>query len=699
MAAVLDEKPAEEISVPLAGEGYRPHLDGLRAVAVYLVVLFHAGVDRASGGFIGVDVFFVLSGYLVTQLLMRDLRSLGRVRLGRFYARRMRRLFPASVVALVVTGVVYSAIASRADVSNAVNAFKAAFLYVANWFFIHRSADYFATNINSNPLIHFWSLAVEEQFYFIWPLLLSALYIATRKLQRNGNRALQLAVATGAGLSLLWALRLAGENLNRAYYGTDTRAYQLLAGALLALSPGVIRRFSNRREAEFVAPLAVAALLLLATSVIQMTAIHRGVATAVITVVLIIAIECARRGPINWILSSGPAVYLGRISYGTYLWHWPVILVATQLVPGIQPLSAFAIAVLVGTGLASISYQVIERPVRQQRLLDLVPGVVIVVGLGLAVVAALVVMPKILDPLQTRGNTAQVATKIGFTPIPNLDFAGAQRTVGPNLKGVPLVKNCLGKPVSVCTVVRGSGKSILVIGDSHAQMFFATFAKIAQQKNLTVSTASDSGCPWQRNLYLADDGVAQDTVFTKDCVTFKKDLYDRIIPQLKPDIIVGISNDYLTRRPGVVLNAAGKPQAAKTSQDLQRLIDADTRSSVTMLEKYARKVLIVEPVPTTPTADDPLACLTKSKFLEDCRFVDTDPQPTPLARMYLTLTDDKRVSVANFDKLVCPYFPICDPVINGLIARFDNQHITPAFAVSLAPDVTTYLQGAGLIPS
>jgi peptidoglycan/LPS O-acetylase OafA/YrhL len=698
MVAVVDEMPAGPTTQHRPGEGYRPHLDGLRAVAVYLVVLYHAGADRFTGGFIGVDVFFVLSGYLVTQLLIRDLRSQGRVRLSRFYARRMRRLLPASLLALLVTGVVYSAIAARVDVVSSVNAFKAAFLYVANWFFIRRSADYFAANINTNPVIHFWSLAVEEQFYFLWPLLLSGLYLLTRRLRGNANRALQITVAAGAIASLFWALHLGGENLNRAYYGTDARAYQLLAGALIALSPGIVRRASRYRGPELAAAVSLAVLLVLSTSAFDMTAIHRGIATAIAASVLIIAIESARGGPVNRLLSTSPVVYLGRISYGTYLWHWPVIFVATQLVPGIQPVSSFAISAFVATGLASLSYTVLERPIRQERRLDRVNLAVVGVGLGIAVVAALVVVPRILDPQRSHSQVAQSAAATGFTPIPNLDFAAARSSVGPNLRGMTFVQNCFGKSPATCTIVKGTGKRILVIGDSHAEMFFPTFAKMARDKNLTVSTAAGPGCPWQRDLYLADDGIAQDAVFTRQCIASKRDLYSRVIPALKPDVIVAVSNDYLTRRPGMVLDSTGKALPAKTPQDLERLIRADTTRSLQALQQLAPKVLIIEPVPTTTLTNDPLVCLTKKKFLEDCRFV-VSPDPTPLQLMYRSLADNKKTYVANFNKLVCPYFPICDPVIGGVIVRFDNQHISGTFAVSLAPAVTLFMQNAGLLPA
>ena len=134
-----------------ADSRYRPHLDGLRTVAVYLVVAFHSGLGLLSGGFIGVDIFFVLSGFLVTQILMRDLGSLGRIRGRQFYARRARRILPAAVLALTGTALAYSIVASPAEMLDALGGFRASLFYVANWFFIHQATDYFAANINSNP--------------------------------------------------------------------------------------------------------------------------------------------------------------------------------------------------------------------------------------------------------------------------------------------------------------------------------------------------------------------------------------------------------------------------------------------------------------------------------------------------------------------------------------------------------------------
>lgn len=257
---------------------YRPHLDGLRAVAVYLVVLFHAGSARFSGGYIGVDVFFVLSGFLVTQLLMRDIAARGGIRFGRFYSRRFRRLLPAAFVVLAVTAAVYTAIASPAEVLAAAGSLKAAFLYSTNWYFIHQATGYFGADISTNPVLHFWSLAVEEQFYLLWPLALGGLFLATRRLDRARQlRTIRIVLAVGALASAVWALSLRTSDPNRAYYGTDTRAYELLAGALLALTPELfdsVKRFVRTMRA--ITASGVVALLVLATSWIHLDAIERG---------------------------------------------------------------------------------------------------------------------------------------------------------------------------------------------------------------------------------------------------------------------------------------------------------------------------------------------------------------------------------------------------------------------------------------
>ena len=224
---------------------YRPQLDGLRALAVYLVVAYHAGLHAFSGGFIGVDVFFVLSGYLVTAAAPPR-HSLARA--GSTFAASTPGdsggCCPAAFVTLVVTAVVYTAVAAPADVNSALGGFRSAFLYVANWHFIRQSNDYFAANVNTNPVVHFWSLAVEEQFYLcLAPARSARAYFVSG---RAGRPALEGSAADRRRRrgDLAGRARCTSRpsNVSRAYYGTDTRAYELLAGALLALTPRALVR-------------------------------------------------------------------------------------------------------------------------------------------------------------------------------------------------------------------------------------------------------------------------------------------------------------------------------------------------------------------------------------------------------------------------------------------------------------------------
>src|SRR5580765_6995722 len=408
---------------------YRPHLDGLRAIAVYLVVVFHAGSDRFAGGYIGVDVFFVLSGFLVTQLLLRDIHASGSIRFGRFYSRRFRRLLPAAFVTLIVTAVVYTAISSRLEVANAVGSFKAAFLYSANWYFIHQSQGYFGADISANPVLHFWSLAVEEQLYLLWPLAPGALCLLTRRLvPASRMRVIRLVVAAGALASAALALSLRTSNPTRAYYGTDTRAYELLAGALLALLPALFASAARHRRAMRVVTLAsLAALLLIASSSVQLDVIKRGIAVTITTCVILVAIEAAGGGVAQRMLSTRSVVYLGKISYGTYLWHWLVILVVLRAFHP-SPLATAAIACLVATALAALSFEMLEHPVRTSGLLDRHRGTVIASGLAISLVCAVVLIPKVVNPARASTSGTRNVLSRGLTPVPkHLDLGLARR--------------------------------------------------------------------------------------------------------------------------------------------------------------------------------------------------------------------------------------------------------------------------------
>jgi peptidoglycan/LPS O-acetylase OafA/YrhL len=669
---------------------YRPHFDGLRAVAVYLVVFFHAGSSQLSGGYIGVDVLFVLSGFLLTQRLLGDIASDGAIRFGRFYARRVRRLLPPAFVVLLVTAVVFTAIAAPADVANAVGAFKSALLYVTNWYFIHSSTGFRGTSLSESPVVPFWAPAVQAQFVLLWPLALGGVFVATRGMEPDRRmRAVRASVLVGAIASAVWALSLRSSSPIRAYYGTDTRAYELLAGALIALTPSVITTAQRYRRSTRVATIAsLAGVVLLATSWFHLDAIERGVAVTVVAVALIVSLEAADAGIARRALSTRPMVYLGKLAYGTYLWHWIVIVVILKKFT-ISTTATIAIACLVSTALAALSFEILERPVLRSPALDRHGLVAIAAGVTVSIVSALVLIPKIVDPAHARTPVLQSTTTAGVAPVPaDLDWRHAKDG------GSPFI-GCLGKPADACTLVHGTGKHVFLLGDSHAWMLIPTFEEIARQDDLTLSISVQTSCPWQQNLYMNPIEIDRTTPHTRECQIRKDDVYSRVIPTLHPDLIVVMEVAHEDRQVTEYLGPNRSVMKGDAPAYLQ-WIEKTTSDSVNALRADGRKVLMVEPIPVAPS--DPLACLSKSKVLEQCSYVATKNGDF-IERYYRQLADhDDRVWSLDLDHLVCPYLPICDPVVNGQIVKLDVSHLTAKFAKSIAPPIDAYLKDNGILP-
>lgn len=347
---------------------YMPALDGLRGLAVAAVLAFHTG--HFSGGFLGVDLFFVLSGFLITSLLMAEWRATGTIDLRRFWARRARRLLPALFVVLAAV-VAYAAVLAAPDELAAIRGDVLATLgYVANWEHIVGSTGEASPFAVLSPLEHTWSLAIEEQFYLVWPLLVTAVLA----LAAGPSRCLLGVVAVlGAGSALVMAVLSDPSDPARAQFGTDTRALPILAGAGLAL---VLHRWgplrSPRARRDVIAGLAAAAALAAAWIVAFGTddGLYRGgfVLFALAAVIVVAAAAQPEQGPLGRALSFAPLRALGLISYGLYLWHWPVYVVLSASRTGLDGWALNGLRVGVSLALAVASYHVVERPVRSGAL-------------------------------------------------------------------------------------------------------------------------------------------------------------------------------------------------------------------------------------------------------------------------------------------------------------------------------------------
>jgi peptidoglycan/LPS O-acetylase OafA/YrhL len=357
-----------------SGLGYLPALDGLRAVAVSAVLLYHAELGWFTGGFLGVDVFFVLSGYLITCVLLDHRNATGRMGLGRFWLRRARRLLPALLVMLAAT-CVYTVVFLPQEAAKLRDDIVSALTYVMNWHLIFQDQPYFDTIGRAPFLQHLWSLAVEEQFYLLWPLLLTGGLV----LFRGQRERLAIAIVSLAGISalLMAVLYSPGGNPSRVYFGTDTHASGLLIGAALAvvwppwrLSTKTGPRAPLALEAGGLVGLALLVWCFLNVSEFD-TALYRGgyLMIAVVTALVIAVVVHPSAKLASGVLSFALLRWIGQRSYGIYLWHWPVYLVTRpDLDVPISGLPLLVVRVAITVGLAAASYRFVEMPIRNGAL-------------------------------------------------------------------------------------------------------------------------------------------------------------------------------------------------------------------------------------------------------------------------------------------------------------------------------------------
>ncbi|KUI44058.1 hypothetical protein AU197_21440 [Mycobacterium sp. IS-1590] len=417
----------------------------------------HGGLPGVDGGFLGVDVFFVLSGFLITSLLLDEHTRTGRIRLRDFWIRRARRLLPAllvMVLAVVAARDFFSteAIASLRD--DAV----ASFFWVANWAFVAQHTDYFSHGAPPSPLQHTWSLGVEEQYYLLWPLLLIALaFVFCRRDPAHLRWAVLGLATTGAIASAAAAIVFVDDGtLNRIYFGTDTRAQALLVGAAAAallvrdwttvtLAGPVIRTRWLRGVARVVS---VAGVVVLGFAVHMATGSAGDFRNGLLIIVALAAacvigsVAMDQEGPVARVLAWRPLVWLGAISYGVYLWHWPIFLAVNGEHTGWSGWSLFALRCAVTLAMAALSWWLLEQPIRRWR-------------------------PVIVPMLPLAGATAATAAVITMTVLP-VGVPAGPPTEDPSIDSAALVAPEVPIQVQRHTSREPNTRTVAVFGDSVA---------------------------------------------------------------------------------------------------------------------------------------------------------------------------------------------------------------------------------------
>ncbi|WP_338751268.1 acyltransferase family protein [Janibacter alittae] len=366
--------PSTPDARPRPAPGHLAGLDGLRALAITAVMIFHLDPDWLPGGFLGVDIFFVISGFLITTLLVRERRDTGRIDLVGFWTRRARRLLPALVV--VVPAAILIARTVEADLLVGIRRQTlGALTFSTNWLEIAGGSNYFAAT-SPQLFMNFWSLAVEEQFYLFWPLAMLVLLTLRHRLGLVEGVIAALVAGIGLTSAILMALTYDPANATRAYYGTDTHLVGLMSGAALAIVwMGPARAYTttrvwHRHRTRFIAAAAATLVLLLVVAAEdRMWTFRLGIPLVALATGVLLLGAVDRPGRLRETLGLAPFVWIGRRSYGIYLWHWPVIVVIGQGIPTNSGSGAFAwtriLAVVVTLALADLSFRFVEGPVRR----------------------------------------------------------------------------------------------------------------------------------------------------------------------------------------------------------------------------------------------------------------------------------------------------------------------------------------------
>ncbi len=685
--------------------GFRGDVQGLRAVAVLTVVAAHAGVPYLPGGFVGVDVFFVISGFLISGLLFSELQRGGTLSLTGFWARRARRILPAATVVLVATVVMslfWTTIIDARDVLDDA-AWSAAFL--ANVHFAQQGVYYFAAETGPSPLQHYWSLAVEEQFYLVWPLLLIGVTVAARVLSRRGK---QQRLARGSVLAVLlvvtaasfaWSVHVTQTSPTSAYFSTPARVWELGIGALVAL---VAPRLASRlpRLLGWLLSLAGVAAIAAAVVVIDETTPFPGYAAALpvlgtAALLLVGSTPGLLLAPVRWLLDNPVMRRVGDWSFSLYLWHWPA-LVLTERNAG-RELTAVetAAVVLVVVNLAALTYRFVEQPFRHgfpaRRLT--VPRSLVLYPASLVLVAATVGGGWWWtgvqggedgdNPAITIDEAARLAEHERAVALVRASVEAARNEVDipsdltPNLldlrSSIADVGACDYEDADVralCPRGDSSGdRTLVLLGDSHARAWIPALEQIASEHGWRAYYLVKPQCP---AAHVTVAPVREAVVF-EACEEFQE-WSMATVAALSPDLAIVASSPPVN---GVWVDGERHEQLDEVADVLEDGYD----SLFDELDTAADRTVLIRDVPKA--GHDPGDCLTSSRpSLLDCMF-------TPVERS--TLLGDVAVKVALLHgaDVVDPtpwlcWQDLCPVVIGGTLSYRDTDHLTTEYAAALA---------------
>ena len=681
---------------------HRDDIQGLRAVAVLLVVLAHAGVPYLQGGFIGVDVFYVLSGFLITGLIARELERTGTVSLIAFYARRARRLLPAAALVLIVTLVLSAALLPPLQVPDVAADGLAAGLYASNIRFALQSTDYLAADLAPSPLLHYWSLGVEEQFYLFWPALLLLVAKRGRSLVRDLTLTCAIVFSASFGLSVVLT-EVAGS---WAFFSLPTRAWELALGALIALGAARLARLPAAAGAGLM--VVGVAMIVAAGLILDNTVAFPGTAAAlpVFGTGLVIAGGAGRSAILPArLLALPPARFVGRISYSLYLWHWPLLVIPVAALE--TPLSWPVRLVLVGVAViaAAATHRWVEEPLRHGRFIGVRPipnlaaaGVAMVViavaslsvssrALGslppvTATTGSLAFDPKLEDELEDELEDVLGPVEASEPPTPTA--TPATIPVPANLvpplavaredRARVYADNCFigfaerSSPSSCVYGDAGSDTVVVLWGDSHAAQWFPALERLATANHWRLLPLVKANCP-------PVDIPARPPKLGRsypECTDWRAWALDVIRAERTDLVVISYSNTATIEADGRVVPSIEAPGVWNAA--LERTLGG--------LTEAARHVALISDSPH-PKQSIPSCVSRHLDNVLECAASRSDAIASARIEAERRITSRLGVAFVDPTPWLCPSDP-CPVVIGRLLVYSDSSHITATVAAALA---------------
>ena len=648
------------------GPSFRPDIQGLRALAVVFVVFYHARFPWFSGGYVGVDVFFVISGYLISGLLLRELERTSRIDLLQFYARRMRRLLPAAIVVILATAVAARLWLSPLEQIEFAPSVLYSALYASNLLFAFKATDYLAGDVHGNLLLHTWSLSVEEQFYLLWPsLILLGVFVARRWRRGRSESSFRTTVLVTMGAVCLasFGLELYVMRLSQpwAFFGSPTRAWEFAAGALALMATRRVAAWSDRVKDGLVA----AGLVLTAAAVVTFddrTPFPGIAAVLPVAGTVLMIVAGTGRGLLTRWLGTGVMQTVGNVSYSWYLWHWPIL-----LLPLTGPLTAMrsrVLGVVVSFVLAWVTYHMIENRVRFSPLLA--PSAVRSIALGLclslagaggAIALKGMARAALASPEQSRYVKVR-------DDLPSVYRDGCHQSV--RKEAVP--KCVYGDPAGQRTMV--------LFGDSHAAQWFPAFEQIARERRWRLISLTKSACPsvWVTP-YRPELGRRYD-----ECERWRTTALQRIAAERPALVVLANQSEHVQ----ILQRQAG----GKASRGIEPAQWRDgMRDTLVRLRRFAGDVVILRDTPS-PGFDVP-TCMSKATWRGDnavtrCSFDRVkalNGNVFELERQAAQGLD--RVSVIDLSDQLCGQ-TTCPPLLSGGLAYRDDHHLSVRASSGLA---------------